>query len=451
MELVHQLEQNLSQQQLQSLNLLQMNETALEQFIHAQALENPVMDTEDYSPPIQEDRHFTKQLERLEWLRNTDYQNRSYYPEEVERDPLALAAGWGGLEETLEKYLNNQIDALSLGEEDRMLLRFLTGELDEDGYLRESPDVLALACGLPQEKVESAIVRLQQMEPAGVGARSLSERLRLQLVRRKGSETAIRIVQDYLEDLAHSRFRRIEAALKTDRTHVLQAQTEILALQPHIGSLFESREETVYIQPDVYIEENGEKLTARMAREGHPFFHVNQYYLTLYRTTEDPEVRSYLKEKISQADGLLYFINQRENTILRLVELIMKKQWSFFREGEATLAPFTMAEAAQLLGIHPSTVTRAVKNKYVQCPKGIYPLRYFFEKGTGATGMAEIGSRQVKARIRQLIQGEDPARPLSDQRISEQLKAEGCDISRRTVAKYREEMHLTGSAERRRS
>ena len=450
MELVHQLEQNLSQQQLQSLNLLQMNEAALEQFIHAQALENPVMDTEDYSPPIQEDRHFTKQLERLEWLRNTDYQNRSYYPEEVERDPLALAAGWGGLEETLEKYLNNQIDALSLSEEDRMLLRFLTGELDEDGYLRESPDVLALACGLPQEKVESAIVRLQQMEPAGVGARSLSERLRLQLVRRKGSETAIRIVQDYLEDLAHSRFRRIEAALKTDRTHVLQAQTEILALQPHIGSLFESREETVYIQPDVYIEEDGTAITAHMAREGQPFFTINPYYLNLYRTSEDAEVRTYLKEKLSQADSLGYFIRQRENTILRLVKLILEKQSAFFREGNDALKPFTMSEAAQQLGLHPSTVTRAVKNKYVQCQRGVYPLRYFFEKSGTPDPETGTGSRQIKARIRQLIQAEDPDCPLSDQKISEQLKTEGCGISRRTVAKYREEMHIAGSQERRR-
>jgi len=449
MELVNQLEQNLSQHQLQSLSLLQLNEAELEQFVYAQVLDNPVMDVENIPAFSDGDRKQQEWSEQLKWLQGHEDQSQyHFHAADARPNLIEYAHTQGGFEETLEKHLNTQIDAIEESEELRMLLYYLVEELDEDGYLRASAEDLAKACGSSEESARLAIARLKRLEPAGVGAFDFKERLLLQLERKGASAAARLIVQNHLEDLAHKRYRRIEKALHLDQSSFLRAQAEIQSLNPHVGNRFERQEDTVYIRPDVYVEEEAGTLQAHLVREDHPYYTVNNYYLDLYRTTQDAEVRSYLKEKLSQAYTLLFFISQRERTILRCANLLIERQQAFFREG-AALVPFTMAETAEALGVHPSTVSRTVKNKYLQCSRGVFPLRYFFEKKASAPGDTAMGSQAIKERILKHISNEDPKDPLSDREITERLTVEGCVISRRTVAKYREELQIAGRSERR--
>lgn len=450
MELLQKQVQRLNHQQLQSVELLQMSALELADFLQDLSQENPVVDLEDSMSPA-EARPEDELIHRLQWLEDNDRQNHYYERvEENELDPMARMGTAGGLEETLTQFLIRQLERMEVEEQTGQTVRYLISCLDENGYFRMPLQELAQETQIPLQRLEMGLELLRSMEPAGVGARDLAQCLALQL-RRIGVEgTPVQIVENHLEDLAKCHYRSIAAKLGVTVDEVLQAQKVIRELEPRPGAVFEQPGQVPYILPDVFVEEKEGQFVVRTRTSDRPAFQINGYYRSMLSNTKEPEVREYLGKKIRQAEGVLWAIGQRESTLQRCVQAILERQTEFFRQGPCGLRQLRMADVAQVLGVHESTVSRAVREKYLQCRWGVYPLSYFFSRGAAAepAGEQEAGGAAARAMLRQIIDGEDKEHPLSDQKLCQKLAEMGCAISRRTVAKYREEMGLPSAAGR---
>lgn len=449
MELTLDRSQQLSQQQLQNLNLLQMSAVELSAFVQELAMSNPLVEPDDILPAPDSDRD-DQLLDRLRWLEENDRQNRFYQAVgEEELDPLARISVDGGLEETLFRFISRQLGPLRLDEEDRQTVCYLAACLDDNGYFTVSLDELALGSGIDQDRLARCLDILRTLEPAGVGAADLSQCLALQLERIHETGPALAIVREHLEQLARGRYKAIAAALGITVPQVQEAVHIIRELEPRPGAVFQRPEQTPYILPDVFVEEVDGRFTVYTRRGDRPVFQISGYYRDLLAHSEDREVREYLAGKLRQAETVLWAIGQREQTLLRCAQAIADRQGDFFRSGAGALVPLSMTEVAAALGVHESTVSRAVRGKYLQCSRGAYPLSFFFSRpATDAKG-ARVCSTAARAMLRRLVDSEDKTHPLSDQKLSERMLAEGFPISRRTVAKYREQLNIPDAAGRR--
>lgn len=446
MELQQTQTQKLSQRQLYSVELLRLSTLELEGYVRDLAQENPLVELED-APAAPQGEGRDDLLGRLRWLEDNDRQNWFYQQfSDEELDPLARIGTSGGLEETLVSFLCRQLDRLHLEEDSVRLVRYLIYCLDDDGYLRASLEELSRQGAIPLPKLERALALLKTLEPAGVGAAGLSECLSLQLERIGETGPALDIVRDHLEALARRHDRAVASKLGIPVSKVEEARKIIRELDPRPGSVFQRTEQVYYIQPDLVLEEQDGRLAVKPARGERPLFRISRYYRKLLEQTEDQEVRDYLSEKLSQAENVLWAADHRGSTLLRCAQVIVERQENFFRSGPESLLPLRMGEVARELGLHESTVSRAVREKYLQCPQGLYPLSWFFSRSAGA-GEGPSGTAARKLLLR-LIDGEDKGKPLSDQQLSERMAQEGCPISRRTVAKYREELGVPSASGR---
>ena len=281
-----------------------------------------------------------------------------------------------------------------------------------------------------------------------MGAADLSKCLELQLLRIGERGPALDIVRDHLEALAKRHYRAIAAALGITQEEVRQAERVIRELEPRPGAVFEQPEQVAYIQPDVFVTEEEGQFVARTRGGERPPFRISGYYRDLLAHSKEREVREYLTGKLRQAEGVLWAIGQRESTLLRCAQSIARHQQDFFRFGPQALVPMRMADVAQELGVHESTVSRTIREKYLQCARGVYPMSYFFSRSATADQSGTMGGTAARALLKQLLDREDKSRPLSDQKLCEEMERQGCPISRRTVAKYREEMNIPGASGR---
>ena len=446
MELQQTQTQKLSQRQLYSVELLRLSTLELEGYVRELAQENPLVELEEVSAQPQGEGK-DDLLGRLRWLEDNDRQNWFYQKfSDEELDPLSRVGTSGGLEETLVSFLSRQLDRLRLEEGEARLVRYLIYCLDDDGYLRTPLAELSRHGAIPLPRLEGALATLKTMEPAGVGAAELSECLALQLERIGETGPALAIVQDHLETLAKRHDRAIAAKLSITPAQVEKARRTIRELDPRPGAVFQRTEQVFYIQPDLIVEEQEGQLVVKPARGERPPFRVSRYYQKMLKQSEDKEVREYLTEKLRQAENVLWAARQRGSTLLRCAQVIVERQREFFHSGPETMRPLRMGEVAQELGLHESTVSRAVREKYLQCPQGLYPLSWFFTRSAGAgEGVSGTAARKLVLR---LIDGEDKGKPLSDQQLCERMAREGCPISRRTVAKYREELGIPSASGR---
>ena len=452
MELIQSQVQRLSQQQLQGVELLQMSAQELESYLRELSQENPVVELEEHFAPAQESPREEDLLRRLRWLEDNDRQNHYYqHIDEEELDPLVRVSGTGGLEETLVRFISRQLDRLGVEEELDRAVRYLAACLDGGGYLRFSLEELSGQTGIPLSRMKQALALLHSLEPAGVGAADLSQCLELQLLRIGEEGPALAIVRDHLEALAKRHYRAIASALGITVEQVREAEGIIRELEPRPGAVFEQPEQVAYIQPDVFVAEEEGRFVARTRGGERPPFRISAYYRDLLSQSGEQEVREYLTGKLRQAEGVLWAIGQRERTLLRCAQAITERQQDFFRLGPQALVPLRMADVAQELGVHESTVSRSIREKYLQCARGVYPMSYFFSRSaTADQSGAAVGGTAARALLKQLLDQEDKRRPLSDQKLSEEMERQGCPISRRTVAKYREEMNIPGASGRKR-
>lgn len=451
MELIQTQVQQLALHQLQSLELLQLSTLELEAYIRELAMENPLVDPEEPAPlPAAEQTSDIQQ--KLNWLEANGRQDGHYQPPvEEELDPLARAATTGGLEETLVRFLARQIQRLDLDEDTAQIVSYLAACLDDNGYLRISLRELSDESGVPLAKLEEGKAILQTLEPAGVGAEDLSRCLALQLRRLGKTGPVLDIAGGHLEALARRHYREIAGKLGITVEDVLAAERLIQELEPRPGSIFAQTGSVPYVIADVFVENEEDRLVVRTRQRERPYFRINSYYRSLLTQSEDREVKDYLGAKLHQAERVLSSIGQRETTLQRCAQVIAERQADFFLRGAQVLQPLRIADVAQALELHESTISRAVREKYLQCARGVYPLSYFFtHAATADESGAAVGAMAARALLCQLIDGEDKAHPLSDQKLCERMKEADCPIARRTVAKYREEMNIPSAFDRKR-
>jgi RNA polymerase sigma-54 factor len=324
----------------------------------------------------------------------------------------------------------------------------IIGNLNQDGYLKEPPIAhIADEAQVTLEFAEAVLAKLQTFDPIGVCARSLAESLLIQ-ARHVGAddEILVRMITDHMSNLEKKNYPAIAKDLKVDLEEIYEAAKVIMSLDPRPGREYTS-EDPVYITPDVHIHKIGEKFFVVPNDDGLPKLKISNFYKSAL--TGGPKAREYVQDKLRSAQWLIRSIQQRQRTIVKVTESIIKFQREFFEKGIAYLKPLILREVAEDIGMHESTISRVTTNKYVHTPQGIYELKFFFNSGIRLTNDDDkLASEAVKTKIKQLIGTEDAKHPFSDQKIVELLREQTIDIARRTVAKYREQLGILSSSKR---
>ncbi len=331
---------------------------------------------------------------------------------------------------------------------------WIIGNLDDDGYLRATLEELAQQSGIPVKDMTQALDLIQSFDPVGVGARDLRECLLIQVKQLDLQGTLVeKIVQGHLSDLEKRKYPSIAKTLNVTPQEVMEASQIIIhELEPKPGRPFLSSD-TNYVVPDVYIIKIEDRYVVQLNDEGLPRVRINPYYRKLLNRKEaiDKVTKDYVEERLRSAQWLIKGMEQRNKTIYKVAESIVKFQRDFLDQGISRLKPMVLKDVAEDIGMHESTISRVTTNKYMHTPQGIFPMKYFFSTGFAAGTGTEISSLTVKDAIQKMIKEEDPSTPLKDQQIVDSLKSRGIDIARRTVAKYREELRIPPTSVRKRT
>jgi RNA polymerase sigma-54 factor len=352
---------------------------------------------------------------------------------------------------TLSNHLQSQLALVVLSEAVREAAEAVVGNLDENGYLMSTPAELAEETGLSPADVAEAIRVVHTLDPAGVGAKDVRECLLLQLESRGGKDgVAWQIVDTHLKMVELKQIKDLAKVLKRPVEHIQVALDVIRHLDPRPGLRY-SGPGARQVEPDVYITKDGEDYLIQISDDDIPQLRLNPQYRRMLDREQEPDkdVRNYVKERYNSAIQLMKNIEQRKQTILKVCQSIVRRQVDFLENGLDRLRPMMIKEIAEEIGVHPSTVSRAVSSKYAHTPQGVYELRYFFSEAVQGPGGGATPLLLLKRRVKKMIEEEDPAHPLTDEQITDRLQAEGIEVTRRTVAKYREDMRIPSTHQRR--
>jgi len=442
------LQQTLSPQMQQSLHILQAPLMELRQLVAAELQVNPVLEEE--SPAASGDDREAAASDRAEL--NDEW--NEYFAQRGSAEPWSAEA-----QERRQHFFDSQTRPISLQEHlleqltgselsisERGIALVIVGNIDDRGYLRATVEEVASQAGCSVPEVERVLKAVQSLDPPGAGARSLSECLLLQL-QRSGRQFSIeaRIVEHYLEELGRKKLPEIARQLRVPLADVQAAADQIGRLEPRPGRPFSPIDEQT-ILPDVIVERDGENYTVALNDGEVPSLRVGDGYKDmLSQSTSTREVREYLREKIRGGRFFIKCIQQRQQTLLNIAREIVDRQRDFLDQGPAHLRPMTMNQVAQSVGVHETTVSRAVSGKYLATPRGLFELKYFFTSGYTTSGGEAVSNESVRQAIGEIVRAEDSRKPLSDQDIVAMLAERGLPIARRTVAKYREQLNILPS------
>ena len=443
------LKQTLSQKMIQSVSILQMNAQELSDYITELSLENPMIDLIREAPADADEMR----LRKLEWLSGLDEQNRAYYKYDREdsEDSGLMNNVSGRRAETLEDVLRLQLLSGHYTPQEMKVFDYIIGSLDDRGFFAMPASHLMDVFGLTAEDAESYLAVMRDLEPAGICAAGPRECLLKQIDRKNDIDWAVErdIIDRFMPDLAKNKLPELAQKLGQPLDRIITAQERIRGLSPFPAQGFDTGEAMHYVTPDITIVKFPDRFEILLNQYSYPEIRVNKYYLKLLRSDCDQETKEYLSAKLRQIEDTRDYIARRGSTLMALSKFLIERQKDFFIHGESRLAPLRMKDAASSIGVHESTVSRAVRDKYLQCSWGLFPLSYFFSAGIPNEDKEQISARRIKAEICSLISHEDAARPLSDQKLCDLLQEEGIAVSRRTVAKYREEMGIGSTRERR--
>ena len=340
-----------------------------------------------------------------------------------------------------------QLKLTSMRKTEEQIGMLIIGNLDPDGYLKDATiEEIAAEAEVTPEHAERVMQRIQEFDPVGVAARNLQECLLIQ-ARHAGEddEIVVRIIEDHMGNLERKNYQAIARDLKQPLEEIYEAVKVIASFHPKPGRLY-SEEEPVYITPDVYVHKVGDKYFVVPNDDGLPKLKISNFYRTAL--SGSPQAREYIQDKLRSAQWLIRSIQQRQRTIIKVTESIVKFQREFFDKGINYLKPLILRDVAEDINMHESTISRVTTNKYVHTPQGIFELKFFFNSGINRTDGDEIASESVKNKIRDIIGKEDQRKPYSDQKLVELLRDQNIDIARRTVAKYREQLGILSSSKR---
>ncbi len=347
---------------------------------------------------------------------------------------------------SLQEMLIEQVRESQLKEDQRPIAEMLIGNIDEYGYLKASVEELTASTGLAADKILEVLKVIQTFDPCGVGARDLRECLLLQLDRSGQQKTLeYRIVSEFMDALGKRRIPEIARGTNHEVDEVQEALERIARLEPRPGRAF-LPDNDQYILPEVFVQKVDDDYVVTTNNEHIPHLRISNTYKDLMSQGDNTaEVRNYIREKIRAGKFLIKSLHQRQQTILNIAREIVNRQREFFDKGVAGLKPLTMVQVAEVVGVHETTVSRAVSGKYMQTPRGIFEMKYFFTAGIQTAAGDGMSNTSVKDMISEIFSGEDTNKPLSDQEVVKMLKEKGIVIARRTVAKYRTELNILPS------
>jgi len=462
------LQQVLSPQLQQSLLILQTPLLELRNLVQQEMETNPVLeelpdlpapDEPSEAEPSEND-NFDNEFQKLASL------------DEEWRDYMAQSASYGAagsrgsreaqdkrqfffdsipVQETLHQNLIGQLNQSLLSATDRKAAELIVGNIDDNGFLQSTPEEMALNSGIPKEDFEKMLALIQTFYPAGVGAHDLRECLLIQL-RRAGKERSLeyKIVSEHMEDLGRRRFPEIARRMGISVDDVQKAADNIARLNPRPGQVFAAAPQN-YVLPDLVVEKVDGEYQITLNNEQIPHLRISNLYKDIIASgdAQSSEVKNYIRDKIRSGKFLIRSIHQRQQTIFNIAQQIVLRQRDFLEHGPSHLKPMRMGEVADAVGVHETTVSRAVSGKYMATPQGVFEMKYFFTSGYQTATGDSLSNISVKEAILDLVKHENGSAPLSDHEIVEILAERGIPIARRTVAKYRDELNILPSHMRR--
>lgn len=451
---------------IQAIQILQFNTQELECFVEEQLLANPVLEKTDKSDseeaqseestPAEETTYEELEATEYDWaehFKEREYDDISYKQDHFSQDnPVFSYDRFLTSDTTLADHLLMQLEFVSMKPNCKEVARYLIEALDENGYLTSSVEEVASIFGIDAEKVVRVLKIIQGFEPQGIGARNLKECLQIQMMQLgENSPKICEIIQNHLEDLASNRLSTIAKAVGLTILEVQEISDIIKHLEPKPGRQYGSVNDNRYIVPDVNVEKMDGEYIITVNDSTAPRLNISYYYQKMLKEAEkDSNISKFLSSRLNSAVWLIKSIEQRRQTIHNVVQAVVRYQVEFFEYGSKHLKTLTLKQIAEEVGIHESTVSRSINGKYMQTPRGVFEIKYFFTSGVAGSDGLGIASESIKTFIREIVEKEDPKSPLSDQAIVLMLKKRGIDISRRTIAKYRDEMSLPSSSKRKR-
>lgn len=454
------MQQTLAPHLFHSLEILQLPLMDLQQMIKQELSENPTLEAADGMSDVRiEIEQGTKDVEREEF--DNEFEKLAALGEEFGNEAYAnrSALGAGDAEEkyryvmdsltessSLHDQLLEQLAMSDLSEYEKKIAEIVVGNVDDDGYLRMDVEELMALPDFPAETFDRILSIIHEFDPPGVGARDLRECLLIQL-RRAGREASqeYRLVADHLDLLAKHKYDEIARGMHLTPERIRELAESIARLDPKPGRNF-GNDRVEYVVPEIIVEKRGDDYVVIQNRKPYPRLFISRKYL---RMIKDPsvskEVKTYLREKIAKSKQFIQSIDQRMSTIYRIAKELVRIQRGFFDHGVSHLKPLNMRTVAELLDVHETTVSRAISGKYVQTPRGLFPMKYFFTPGVRRSDGEAVSNRVVKDALARLVKEEDRKRPYSDSKLAELLKEQGIGIARRTVAKYRDQLRILPS------
>ncbi len=451
------LQQNLSQQQTlspqmrQSLEILQANSLELGQLLQQAIAVNPTIEITDTSNDSLPDESPVDAEHDQETLSNLDDDFRdSQITSKATNGPSQETVDYLYnsivAPQTLQEHLTEQIRYEDLTEELKQACYETISYINDRGFLEQSAEEIAITSKFPEYILEKAVIKIQHLDPPGVGASNLTESLLIQLhkLNLTGS-IEYKIVESHLKDLALKKFPLIAKELSTTLERIAEAAELISTLTPSPGAAFDPTSNP-YILPDIYFEKQSDSgWTARLSNENIPDIAISNAYKDLMASTTDNKARNYLKDQIRDGKIVIRALSQRQDTLYRIGNILIEKQVAFLEHGLSHLKPLTMNEIASTIEVHPATISRAVAGKYALSPHGIIELRKFFTSGFKSSDGNQVANTSIKDTIQNLVDNEPPAKPLSDSAIEKLLKEKGLKVARRTIAKYRDQLNILPS------
>lgn len=457
----------------QAIKLLQLSKLELQEVLNQELLENPLLDESAEEAKPEDTAEETKAENESEEAKKTevkeekekdsfdeidydayfqDYIEYGYNPrgmgEEHEEFPIENTLT---RPPNLSDHLTWQLSMSDASPRTKEIAQFIIGNIDEDGYLRASVEETMTSGGYSAEEVETAVAAVQSLDPIGVGARDLRECLLLQLRFLEVDAPLVEvIVRDHWDEFMQRKFVSLSKTLGIDMKSLESIVEIIKHLDPKPGRKY-SNERAIYVEPDVYVHKVGDEYVIVLNEDGMPKLRINSGYRSMLNSMDskqDGETVNYIKDKIRSAVWLIKSLDQRQRTIYKVAESIVKHQREFLEKGIDFLRPLVLRDVADDIQMHESTVSRVVSNKYMHTPRGLFLMKYFFHSGIDSDTGEDISSLTVKKKIQSFIENEDPRKPLSDSKIMKILNDEGINIARRTVAKYRDELNIPSSTDR---